>query len=86
MSARRNSLLLFAVFLLAGLPGWSDDGSRPQGWPQWGRTPQHTGTANVSGQKVRHILDDVIYDPFVVAEKSDPTFGGGDLPVHYQVP
>jgi outer membrane protein assembly factor BamB len=70
--------MLFAVFLLASLPGWSQD------WPQWGRTPQHTGVVNVSGQKVRQILDDIVYDPFVDAEKA--VFGDGDLHVHYQVP
>ncbi|MFY9825858.1 MAG: hypothetical protein WAM82_31095, partial [Thermoanaerobaculia bacterium] len=85
MSLQRNSLALFTLVLLAGLPGWSEDGPRSQDWPQWGRTPQHTGTADVSGQKVRHILDDVVYDPFVEAEKADP-FSSDDLGVHYQVP
>ncbi|MFL6236146.1 MAG: hypothetical protein ACJ76N_23640 [Thermoanaerobaculia bacterium] len=75
------SLVLFALFLMAGLPGWSQD------WPQWGRTPQHTGAVNVSGQRVKEMLDDIVYDPFVAAEKTDPLFGGdGDLHVHYQVP
>jgi len=78
LPSRAFLLVLFAVFLSASLPGWSQD------WPQWGRTPQHTGVVNVSGQKVRHILDDVIYDPFVDAEKA--VFGDGDLHVHYQVP
>ncbi len=85
MSIRRSSTL-FALFLLASLPGWSEDGSRFQGWPQWGQNPRHTGIANVSGQHAKKMLDDVVYDPFVEAEKADPTFGGGDLPVHYQVP
>jgi hypothetical protein len=75
MSIRRSSLLFFAVFLMASLPGWSQD------WPQWGRTPQHTGTVNVSGQRPKALLDDIIYDPFVEAEKAD-----GHLHVHYQVP
>jgi hypothetical protein len=73
-------LVLFSVFLMAGLPGWS------QNWPQWGRTPQHTGTVNVVGQHAKTILDDVVYDPLVDAEKADPTFGSGHLRVHYQVP
>jgi len=73
-------LVLFFVFLMAGLPGWSQD------WPQWGRTPQHTGEVNVSGQHAKTILDDVVYDPLVDAEKGDPTFGSGHLRVHYQVP
>src|SRR3954465_664526 len=75
-----RSLALFALFSMASLPGWSQD------WPQWGRTPQHTGVVNVSGQHARKLLDDVVYDPFVDAEKADPTFGAGDLHVHYQVP
>jgi len=79
MSIRKSSLMLFAVFLMASLPGRSQD------WPQWGRTPQHTGAANVSGQHAKKLLDDVIYDPFVEAEKADP-FSSDDLGVHYQVP
>ena len=85
MSPRRTSLALFAVFLMASLPGWSEDGPRSQGWPQWGQNPQHTGTENVTAQHIQKLLDDVVYDPFVEAEKADP-FGGGDLHVHYQVP
>jgi hypothetical protein len=73
------SLVSFSVFLMAGLPGWSQD------WPQWGRTPQHTGAVDVSGQHARKILDDVVYDPFAEAEKADP-FGAGHLHVHYQAP
>jgi hypothetical protein len=79
MSMRRSSLALFAVFLMASLPGWSQD------WPQWGRTPQHTGTVSVEGQHAQKMLDDVIYDPFVDAEKADPN-EAGTLLVHYQVP
>ena len=77
---RMLSLALFAVFLMASLPGRSQD------WPQWGRTPQHTGASNVLGQRTKELLDDVVYDPFVEAEKADPLFGDGDLHVHYQVP
>jgi outer membrane protein assembly factor BamB len=73
-------LVFLAMLLTAGLPGWSQD------WPQWGRTPQHTGAVNVSGQRVKKMLDDLIYDPLVAAEKADPLFGDGDLHVHYQVP
>src|SRR5882724_135875 len=86
MFVRRSSLVLFAVFLLAGLPGWCEDGARSQDWPQWGQNPQHTGTVNVSGQHARKLLDDIVYDPFVAAEKADPIFPTGDLLVHYQVP
>src|SRR3954451_15051780 len=50
MSKRRISLVLLAVFSMASLPGWSQD------WPQWGRTPQHTGAVNVSGQHTKKLL------------------------------
>jgi hypothetical protein len=79
MSMRRSSLVLFAVFLLASLPGRSQD------WQQWGKNPQHTSAVNIVGQHASHILEDIIYDPFVEAEKADP-FAGGDLLAHYQVP
>jgi hypothetical protein len=69
----------FAGLVLAALPAGAQD------WPQWGRTAQHTGAVNVSGQHARKILDDVVYDPFVEAEKADPD-AGGDLSVHYQTP
>src|SRR3954470_11784987 len=69
----------FASLLLAALPAAAQD------WPQWGRTAQHTGAVNVAGQHARKILDDVVYDPFVEAEKADPD-AGGYLSVHYQTP
>src|SRR5262245_3111045 len=75
----RRCSLLFAVLLLASLPGWS------QAWPQWGQNPQHTGAVNVPGQHARELLDDIIYDPFVEAEKADP-FSSDDLGIHYQQP
>lgn len=76
-SVFRPALGLFAVFLLAGLPGEAQD------WPQWGQNPRHTGTVNVQGQRARKLLDDIVYDPFVDAMKEA---GGDDLPAHYQVP
>ncbi|HSS49409.1 MAG TPA: hypothetical protein VLX28_10715 [Thermoanaerobaculia bacterium] len=76
---KKNLLVVFTALLLASLPAWSQD------WPQWGRTPQHTGAVNVVGQPADAMLDDVIYDPFVDAEKADPD-EAGDLLVHYQVP
>jgi hypothetical protein len=79
MSVQKSSLALLAGFLIAGLPGWSQD------WPQWGRTPQHTGAVNVQGQHAERLLDDLIYDPFVEAIETDPE-GPGVLTVHYQVP
>jgi len=54
-----------------------------QEWPQWGQNPQHTGVSIAVGQQVRHILADVVYDPFVEKEKVEY---GGDLDVHYQAP
>jgi len=76
---RRSALVLFAVLLAVSLP------ARSQSWNQWGQNPQHTGTVNVSGQFAQEMLDDVIYDPFVDAEKADPD-EAGDLLVHYQAP
>jgi len=55
------------------------------GWPQWGHDQQHTGTINVAGQNLNHILANIIYDPFVDDEKA-PANGDGDLLVHYQTP
>jgi len=59
--------------------------ARSQDWQQWGKNPQHTGATNVVGQHANRILDDIIYDPFVDAEKADPD-AAGDLLVHYQAP
>jgi outer membrane protein assembly factor BamB len=56
-----------------------------QEWSQWGQNPQHTGTAVALGQPARHMLADVVYDPFVAQEQADPNYGG-DLAVHYQAP
>ncbi|HSS77702.1 MAG TPA: hypothetical protein VLV54_13275 [Thermoanaerobaculia bacterium] len=64
-----------ALFLIAGLPAQAQD------WAQWGRNAQHTSTTNAVGQRAVRLLADVVYDPFVNAEKSF-----GDLLVHYQVP
>jgi hypothetical protein len=69
----------FAVLLIASLPAGAQD------WAQWGRSAQHTSTTNAVGQQAGRLLEDVIYDPFVDAEKSDPN-SAGDLLVHYQVP
>lgn len=51
-------------------------------WSQWGGNAQHGGATAAVGQPARRILADVLYDPFVAAEKK----GSGDLLVHYQVP
>ena len=54
-------------------------------WTQWGRNAQHGSATAAVGQPARLILADLVYDPFVAAEKGEPT-SGGDLLVHYQVP
>jgi hypothetical protein len=79
MSIRKVTLTMSAALLLASLPVQSQD------WFQWGRNAQHTGATNVVGQRALHMIDDIIYDPFVDAEKSDP-LATPDLLVHYQVP
>jgi hypothetical protein len=65
--------------LIASLPAGAQD------WSQWGRSAQHTSATSVVGQRATHLLEDVIYDPFIDAEKADP-FAGGGLLAHYQVP
>jgi hypothetical protein len=79
MLIRRSALTLLAVLLTASLP------ARSQEWQQWGKNPQHTSATSVVGQRAIHILQDIVYDPFVEAEKADP-FAAGDLLAHYQVP
>ncbi|HEY8021407.1 MAG TPA: hypothetical protein VIH93_09910 [Thermoanaerobaculia bacterium] len=56
-----------------------------QEWSQWGQGPQHNGAAAAVGQPARHLLADVVYDPFIEQEKADPN-ATGDLLVHYQAP
>jgi len=68
-----------ALLLIAGLPAQAQD------WAQWGRNAQHTSTTSAVGQRASRLLADVVYDPFVNAEKTDPN-SFGDLLVHYQVP
>jgi hypothetical protein len=77
---KRLVYVSFGVLLLAA--GVS---ASAQGWPQWGRNAQHTGTTSVTGQVANRILADVIYDPFVPQEKADP-LQAPDLLVHYQTP
>jgi hypothetical protein len=68
-----------AGLLLLSLPAAAQD------WGQWGRNAQHTSATSAIGQPARNILEDIVYDPFVEAEKADPDYFG-DLAVHYQVP
>ncbi len=76
---RKNLLVVFTGLVLASLPALSQD------WAQWGKNALHTNATSAVGQTATHILEDVIYDPFVDAEKADPQ-SGNDLLVHYQVP
>src|SRR5947208_11512420 len=77
---KRLVYVSFGVLLLA-----AGASASAQGWPQWGRNAQHTGTTSVTGQVANRILADVIYDPFVPQEKADP-LQAPDLLVHYQTP
>jgi outer membrane protein assembly factor BamB len=52
-------------------------------WPQWGRTPQHAGSAPAVGHPLDSILAEVVYDPFVEQKKSERS---DDLLAHYAVP
>jgi hypothetical protein len=52
-------------------------------WPQWSRTPQHTGSTPTVGQSLKRQLADITFDPFVSQEQAE---GAGDLFAHYQVP
>ena len=54
-----------------------------QTWNQWGGGPRHTGSIPVYGQSLRERMADVVYDPFVAAERGE---AGGSLLVHYQTP
>jgi hypothetical protein len=71
--------LLFIALSLGAVLAFADD------WPQWMKDQQHTGKTNVAGQNLNQILEDIVYDPFVAAEKA-PANGDGDLLVHYQTP
>jgi hypothetical protein len=52
-------------------------------WPQWSRTPQHTGSTPAVGQSLNRQLADITFDPFVSQEQAE---GNGGLSAHYQVP
>src|SRR5687767_15826239 len=54
-----------------------------QTWNQWGGGPRHTGSIPVYGQSLRERMADIVYDPFVSAERAE---AGGSLLVHYQAP
>jgi hypothetical protein len=75
-------LLFLAVTLLTGF-------NRDHGhafWAQWGRNAQHTGRVDADGQPLNQKLADIIYDPFVPAEKNENygLYGQAVLSAHYQ--
>jgi outer membrane protein assembly factor BamB len=74
-----------AFLLAAALVSFLAPGQRLRAadWPQWGRTPQHGGSVPVLAQPLEAILADIVYDPFVEAEKEEV---GGALLAHYAVP
>ena len=55
-----------------------------QDWPQWGRTAQHNGAADVAANHFERIETTIVIDPFAEDEKA--ASGQGDLIVHYPVP
>jgi hypothetical protein len=79
MTMHKKICVWCAVLFASALAGMAQD------WPQWGRSPQHTGSVSVEGQPAAKILAQVVYDPFTAQENVDPLCGGG-LCIHYQVP
>ncbi len=56
-------------------------------WPQWARTPQHTGSTSAAGHVPTKQLADLTFDPFVSQEQAESKGKEkGDLLAHYQVP
>ena len=74
----RVRILLFVIVVASMTVAITTASS--QDWPQWGRTPQHTGAISGAGQTPNNVLANIAYDPFVALE----TGGGGGLAVHYQ--
>ena len=73
-----------ALALLAALgPTAARAADSGTGWPQFGRTPQHTGLSPAAAQPPEAILADVVYDPFVDSMKAE---SDGDLLAHYPAP
>jgi hypothetical protein len=69
------------IALLAAACG--DGTAAAPSWPQWAQSAQHTGTLAVTGQPLRTIDLDYVYDPFVSAELEG---GSRALGVHYMTP
>ena len=80
----RRFAAMFALALLAPFaPADARAADSGAGWPQFGRTSQHTGLSPVAAQPLEAILADVVYDPFVDAMKAE---SDGDLLAHYPAP
>jgi hypothetical protein len=60
-------------------------GSPALDWEQWAQNSAHTGAVGVRGQRVERVEAQVLSDPFTLAERANPLYGG-DLGVHYQTP
>lgn len=73
---------LEALLCVGGLVAKSRAQAKPA-WPQWGRTPQHTGSIPIAGQSPTTKLADITFDPFVDQEKAE-TYG--ELLDHFQAP
>jgi hypothetical protein len=87
--------LLGITLALTGCGGGSSGGmkvapppaSNNPFYPQWGSTPQHSGTISIAAQQLNNKLADIVYDPFVAAEQAEepnPPSPTGDLLAHYQ--
>ena len=76
-----DGVLVAAIMIL--FLGGAPHSVAQNGWTQWGGNPQHTGAVTVAGQPLAGIISDIVYDPFVDAEKAE---NDGELFVHYAVP
>jgi hypothetical protein len=57
--------------------------TRVPDWPEWARTPQHTGSSSAVGQNTNSLLANITFDPFVSQEQAEED---GELLSHYQAP
>ena len=74
-----------AIVLCGLVLGTSLAAGAAQEWPQWGQNQRHTGVSTAVGQTATHMLDSIVYDPFVAQEQADP-LTENDLLAHFQVP
>ena len=78
------TVVSFAALLLAATSISRAGGKAlPADWPQWARTPQHTGATSAVGQSPNRQLVDLTFDPFAAQEQAE-TYG--ELLAHYQSP